>query len=78
MDQLIFRQSTEPNLTELLETPGKGSMIGNGEVNLQHASQGTEEPFGLTKGKVKDHTNRQGCLDGDIRLVSRWAAPSRS
>jgi len=33
-------------------------------------NQGTEEPFGLSEGKVEDHTNGQSCFDCDISICA--------
>jgi hypothetical protein len=43
-------------------------VIGYGEINLQQANQGTEEPFGLTERKVEDHAKGQSCFDRDISI----------
>jgi len=48
-------------------------MVGNGEIDFQHTGQGTEEPFGLTKGKVKDHTDCQSRFDSDISICALTA-----
>jgi len=66
MDWSIVHSCTKWNLAELLEAPRQGGMVGDGKVHLQHASQGTQGPFGLPERKVEDHTNRQSRLDGDI------------
>ena len=43
-------------------------MVGDGDLHLEHVGQGTQEPFGLPERKVRDHADRERCLDGDVRV----------
>ena len=57
---------TKRELTKRLEPPRQGRVVGNGELHLKHLCQGTQESFGLSERKVKDHADRQRCLNRDL------------
>ena len=83
MDRPTRREPTKSNLTESLEPPRQRRVIGNRDLQVQHLSQGTKEALGLPEREEKDHADRQGRLDRDVRvgaLAGRFSAgccPSR-
>jgi hypothetical protein len=43
-------------------------MIRDREAQPQEVGQRSEKPFGLTKGEVGDHADRERSLDGQVRI----------
>ena len=68
VDRPMARNRTKRKLTERLESSGQGRVVRNGELHLKHDCQGTQEAFGLSERKVKDHTDRQSRLNRDVRV----------
>ena len=73
MDRLTVPGRMKRDYAELLETSRQSRMVWNWEINSQHTGQGTKEPFGLSKRKVKDHPNRQSRLDSDVCICALTA-----
>ncbi len=73
VDRSMARDRTKRDLTERLEPPGQSRVVGNGELHLKHLCQRSQEAFGLSERKLKDHADRQSRLNRDVR-VSALAA----
>ena len=76
MDRPIRGEPTKSNVSELLQSPRQPRVIRNREIHLEQVCQGTEEVLGLAKRKMKDHADRQRCLDGDVRIRALPAGPT--
>ncbi len=68
VDRSMARDRTKRDLTERLESPGQSRMVGNRNLHLEPLGQGTQEALGLSERKVKDHADRESCLDRDVRV----------
>ena len=82
VDRPIARYRTKRDLTERLVPPRQGRVIGNGDLHLKHVCQGTQEAFGLSERQVKDHADRQRCLNRNVcvdalatRPAADWCPP---
>ena len=43
-------------------------MVRNGDLHIKHVCQRSQEALGLSEREMKDHTDRQGCLDRNVRV----------
>ncbi len=67
-DRALARDRRKVDYPQVLEPPGQRRMVGNGELQLEHVGQGTQEALSLSKRKVEDHANRQSCLNRGVRV----------
>ena len=75
VDRSICGETPEPEVPEFLKAPGESRVIGNRQVQVKELSEGPEEPLGLTEREAKDHADRQGSLDGQVRVGPLTAGP---
>ncbi len=68
VDRSTARDRTKRDLAKLLEPSGQSRMVGNRDLHVQHVCERTQEALGLPERKVEDHADRQGRLDGDVRI----------
>ena len=78
VDRFICDMSPESEVPELLEASGESRVIGDRKVSVKELSEGPEEPLGLAEREAEDHADRQGSLDGQVRVGPLTAGPTGS
>ena len=72
MHRLLDRDVIERDL-ELLAPPREHCMVRRLKIGLHHGEDRPQETLRLAQRQVEDESERQGGLDGDIRVLSRPA-----
>jgi hypothetical protein len=68
VDTSMVRDRTKRDLTERGDPPRQSRVIRNRDIQFELLYQRSQESFGLPEGKMKDHADRQGCLNRDVRV----------
>ena len=54
---------------EVLTAPGERRVIGRRQVDAQESEHRYQKALGLAERQVEDETQRQGCFNGDVRIL---------
>jgi hypothetical protein len=68
VDSSLARDRTKREFTERREPPGQSRVIRNRDVQFEFLCQRSQESFGLPEREMKDHADRQRCLNRNVRV----------
>jgi len=75
----MARDRAQRELTKRLHPPGQRRVVGNGDLHVKHVCQRAQESFGPSEREMKDHADRQRCLNRKVcvdALATRLAIGS--